>query len=346
MKISVISFTKNGQKLNEMICQEFNSRGMMALGYTYQKYVSGTGLRGFSVLKELMEQLFYESDGIIFIGACGIAVRAIAPFIKSKAEDPAVVVAGEDAKYVISLLSGHIGGANELSRQTAAIIGAEPVITTATDINNSFAVDNWAVKNNLIIKNHTMIKEISGAVLNQEKVGFYSDYPIEGNIPPELEAESKADIGICVFKDASQSPFTRTLNLIPRNLVLGIGCRKDTEAEIISSAVRDLCNNHKLEESRIFRICSIDIKKEEKGILFLSRLLKAEYMTFLADELKKVSGEFHSSEFVEKTVGVDNVCERSASLGSNHGKQLIPKTVYSGVTLAVYEKEFKVSFSE
>ncbi|WFR56100.1 cobalt-precorrin 5A hydrolase [Anaerocolumna sp. AGMB13025] len=344
MKISVISFTKNGQKLNETICQGFTARGRIAEGYTYQNYVSGTGLRGFSSLKELMEQIFYESHGIIFIGACGIAVRAIAPFIKSKAEDPGVAVAGEDAKYVISLLSGHLGGANELSRETASIIGAEPVITTATDINNSFAVDNWAVKNNLLINDLAMVKVISGTVLNQETVGFYSEYPIEGSIPPELDPQCKAEVGICVYKDASKRPFTRTLNLIPRNIVLGIGCRKDTEAEIISSAVQDLFSRHTLLKSRIFRICSIDIKKEEKGILLLSQLLQAEYMTFSVDELKRIQGQFHSSEFVEKTVGVDNVCERSASLGSNFGKQLIPKTLYSGVTLAVYEREYKVSF--
>lgn len=342
--ISIISFTKKGTELNERIGKELMDQGMAIEGYTAAKYVQDTGLHAFTGLQDLMEQLFYRSDGIIFIGACGIAVRAIAAFIKGKTEDPAVLVAGEDGKFVISLLSGHIGGANELTGHVAALIGAVPVITTATDINHTFAVDSWAVKNELWIEDISMIKDVSAALLNGDEVGFYSDYPIEGNLPEGLAVNTVTDIGICVSDSVSLKPFHKTLHLVPRNIVLGIGCRKDTEPEVIRNRVKDTFNRYELDQRRIGRICSIDVKKKEEGILELVEELGAEYITYTAEELRAVSGDFDSSEFVRKTVGVDNVCERSAALGSGSGRKLIPKTAFSGVTLAAYEREHRVIF--
>ncbi len=343
MKAAVISFTKKGGKLNEKICRGLKARGMTVKGYAAGRYAAGTDLQAFHSLNDLMGQLFGAVDGIIVIGACGIAVRAIAPFLKSKGEDPAVVVAGEDGKFVISLLSGHMGGANELSRCVAALIGAAPVITTATDINHKFAVDEWAVRNNLVIVDISMVKKISGAVLNNEKVGFYCEYPVKGNLPPELTKDTK-DIGICISSDMSLTPFLETLNLMPRNVVLGIGCKKGAAGAVLENMVKNTLRQFHLDERRVSRICSIDIKAEETGILELAEVLKAEYVTFTAEELKQVPGDFRGSEFVKKTVGVDNVCERSAVLGSGYGKERISKTAAHGVTLAAYETDYGVSF--
>ncbi len=346
MKVSVISFTKKGGALNERICFGLKACGVEAVGYTTPRYTNGTGLKEFTVLGELVEQLFEAVDGILFIGACGIAVRAIAPFIKSKAEDPAVIVAGEDSKYVISLLSGHIGGANELCRQAAAIIGAVPVITTATDLNNTFAVDTWAVENKLVITEFAMIKEISGAVLNGEKVGFRSEYTVKGTLPWELETGSETKVGICISDKAQTKPFQKTLNLLPKNITIGIGCRKGTEFEVIMDFIKEAFRRYELDTQRISRICSIDLKAEEEGILAAAKALQAEYITYPAEVLKKVPGEFAASDFVQQTVGVDNVCERSAALGSSYGSKRIPKVSGSGVTLSAYEMDFAVSFKQ
>ncbi len=343
MKAAVISFTKRGSELNKIICGGLKGRGGAVQGYASGKYADGKDLQAFCNLGGLMGELFGTSDAILVIGACGIAVRAIAPYLKGKSEDPAVAVAGEDGKYVISLLSGHLGGANDFSRQVAALIGAEPVITTATDVNHKFAVDDWAVKHDLILADISMIKEISGAVLNGEKVGFYSSYPVEGNLPPELSGDIQ-DAGICISPDIALKPFARTLNLMPRNIVLGIGCKKDVAGEVIINAVTDTLRRFKLDKRRICRICSVDIKAGEKGILKLAEVLKAEYLTFTAEELKQVPGDFNGSEFVKKTVGVDNVCERSAMLGSGCGRKLIPKTALEGVTLSACEMDYAVSF--
>ncbi|QHQ61250.1 cobalamin biosynthesis protein CbiG [Anaerocolumna sedimenticola] len=343
MRIGIISFTVKGGNLNIKICQGLQSGGMTAVGYGLVKHIQETELNPFHNLHELMNELFKSMDGIIVIGACGIAVRAIAPLIKSKGTDPAVIVIGEDGKYVISLLSGHIGGANELSRNIAGLIGAQPVITTATDINHKFAVDNWAVKNSLIITDLTFIKEISGTILDNNKVGLCSEYPIHGDIPCELTLKA-SDVGICIAGNTLVNPFPKTLHLLPRNIVLGIGCRKDTKITSIIDAVRNTFRKYNLDEKRICRICSIDLKAKEEGILKLSEYLQAEYSTFTAEELNNAPGDFNASEFVEKTVGVDNVCERSAFLGSSYGKMLIPKTADSGITLSAYEKDYAVTF--
>ncbi len=346
MKVSVISFTKKGGALNERICYELKSCGVEAAGYTTPRYSKGTGLKEFAVLGELVEQLFGAVDGILFIGACGIAVRAIAPFIKNKAEDPAVLAAGEDGKYVISLLSGHIGGANELCRQAAAIIGAVPGITTATDLNNTFAVDTWAVENKLVIAEPAMIKEISGAVLDGEKVGFISEYTVKGALPSELEDRRVTDIGICISDKASVNPFQKTLTLLPKNITIGIGCRKGTKTGVIMDFIKETFHRYELDIRRISRICSIDLKAEEEGILAAAKALQAEYITFPAEVLEKVPGEFAASDFVRQTVGVDNVCERSAALGSNYGSKRIPKVSGSGVPLSAYKMGFTVAFRQ
>ncbi|WMJ89533.1 cobalt-precorrin 5A hydrolase [Anaerocolumna sp. MB42-C2] len=343
MKVGIISFTVKGGYLNNKICRGLQSSGMEAEGYGLAKYIQSTEINPFQNLSELMNQLFRTMDGIIVIGACGIAVRAIAPYIKSKVTDPAVVVAGEDGKYVIALLSGHIGGANELSRKVAGLIGAQPVITTATDMNHKFAVDSWAVNNNLIITNMSLIKEISGAILNGNQVGFCSEYPIHGDKPFELTKKA-ADIGIYIAENTLFSPFPKTLHLIPRNIVLGIGCRKGTKIAPIMDVLKNTFRKYNLDEKRICSICSIDIKAEEEGILKLSEYLQVEYSTFSAEELKKAPGDFKTSQFVEKTVGVDNVCERSACLGSGYGKMLIPKTAAAGITLAAYVKDYSITF--
>lgn len=345
MKIAIISFTHKGGILNESICRDFKNQGISAQGYIPEKYAPGMKLQGFKGLSELVEYLFTSVDKILFIGACGIAVRAIAPFLKSKAEDPAVAVAGEDGRFVISLLSGHLGGANEFSRYVADMIEAVPVITTATDMNQIFAVDNWAVRNNLIVTDLSMIKVISGALLNGEKVGFLSEYPIKGKPPAGLSIRNTGKTGIFISEKPGQNPYNKTLTLLPCNLVLGIGCRKGTAFEIIIEFIKKTFDQYGVDIRRICRICSIEVKREEEGIQLTAKELQVDFATYTAEELKAVSGDFSGSEFVKQTVGVDNVCERSAALGSGYGRMRIPKTAGQGVTLSAYEADFEVDLT-
>lgn len=129
------------------------------------------------------QKQFGQADGLIYIGAAGIAVRAIAPYLKDKMTDPAVVVIDDQSRYAVSLLSGHVGGANALAEEAAQILGAVPVITTASDVRGLTAVDVWARRRGLLISDRILAKETAAALVNGEEVGFFSDYPLEDGVP-------------------------------------------------------------------------------------------------------------------------------------------------------------------
>lgn len=344
MNYGILSFTARGSKLNKEICSELKNQGHKAKGYAITKYADESGLLAFTKISSLLKEIFPVMDGIIFISACGIAVRGIAPFLRSKGRDPGIVVIDEGGNYAISLLSGHIGGGNELCKEVAKIVGAVPVITTATDINQVFSVDSFAKEKGLWIKDLNKIKSISSAILDGEKISIYSDYEITGKLPSELTYEA-LEKGICISHNESLAPFPVTINLMPRDLVLGIGCKKNTSIEAINCLLEEVCEKLNLNKYRIKKIASIDIKASEAGILELARVIKAEFVTFTAKELNNAQGNFTESAFVTQTVGVGNVCERSGALASEYGKMLIGKTTKDGVAIAIYQKDFRLTFT-
>ena len=179
---------------------------------------------------------FAGSDALIFVGAVGIAVRAIAPHCQSKASDPAVVVLDECGHFAVPILSGHLGGANNLARALAAVCGAVPVITTATDANGVFAVDEWAKHQNCAVLEPERIKLVSGALLAGREVHFTSDWPIAGTPPAGLTESADAPdfaLALCPAGDA--------LHLVPRIGVLGVGCKRGTSAETLAEAFAAFC---------------------------------------------------------------------------------------------------------
>ena len=287
-----------------------------------------------------MGTLFSENDALIFIGACGISVRAVAPFIKVKTTDPAVVVIDDQGKYAIPILSGHIGGANELARMLAKLIGAEAVITTATDIAGKFSADSWAVQNNCIISSMEMAKEVSAAILKKD-IPVCSEYNLPQPLPKGLKYGESGDIGIYIGLH-DRAPFEKTLRLIPRILTLGIGCRRGTEKNHLLSAVKSVFEGNGLDIRAVNRIASIDIKKDEEGLRSLAEELDAELIFYSAQELNAVEGDFAESDFVKNTVGTGNVCERSAM--HDGGKLVVKKHSVEGVTVAASEKEWRIVF--
>lgn len=306
------------------------------------------------------EQQFQNADAIVFIGACGIAVRSIAPFVKSKKTDPAVLVIDECGKFVISLLSGHLGGANELALICAGLLDAQPVVTTATDLHSCFAVDVFAKKNGCGIFHMKAAKEVSAALLAGERVGFYSDYPYDGHLPeglllcdkegnvcvgPEKVAKEKGpEIGIAVTIYKNVLPFPSTVQVVPKTAVLGIGCKKDSEAENILLAAEKCISNTGIYQEALFSVASVDLKKEEPGILALCKAWELPFETFPGEKLSEVPGEFTSSPFVRRITGVDNVCERSAVLASGHGHLIQKKTSGCGVTTAMAVGNRRIRF--
>lgn len=344
MDISIISFTQKGSLLNKKLSCNLNKFGYNCESFTTYKTAKELGL--FSLkngLKDWTEEHFHKKEAIIFIGAIGIAVRAIAPFVKSKTTDPAIVVIDELGKFTVPILSGHIGGANFLTEEISRILDSTPVITTATDINGKFSVDIFARKENLYICDMTMAKKISSEVLDNVDIGVVSDYKIEGNLPKGVKILENGEIGVCISVQ-DKSPFINTLNLIPKILTLGIGCRRDTSIDQIKNIVMKVLNENNISINAVKNVASIDLKKDEKGLIQFVEKYGLEFITYTSDELNALEGEFTESTFVKSVTGVSNVCERAAVLGSNNGKLIINKRAENGVTVAIAEEDWSVSF--
>lgn len=347
--LKIISFSQRGYELGCKLKRLFEEQGdSVRLAVKCREHPQAMGIS----LKEWCRDGFEKADGLIFIGACGIAVRIIAPFIRSKTEDPAVVVMDEGGSFAIALLSGHLGGANELAQEAAGMCGAQPVITTATDVNHKFAVDVFARKNQCYISDMRLAKEISAALLAGKEVGFASSFPIEGQLPQELKlcqveenTESGCpELGILVSPSFLAHPFVHTLTLVPKVVTVGIGCKRGKPKEDVENAVRKACNQLLVPSAAMANVASIDLKADEEGILGYCRERDLPFITYPKEELEKMPGEFTPSVFVEKTTGVNNVCERSALKASGQGTLILKKRVEHGVTVALAVKKWSVKF--
>lgn len=251
---------------------------------------------------------------------------------------------------MIPLLSGHVGGAVELAKEIAEKIDAQAVFTTATDVEQKFAVDVFAKSNGLVLTDRKKAKEISAVVLDGKKIGFYSVFPVEGKLPEELKLCETEELlrnypyGIRIAERSGERREEETiLDLLPKNLVLGIGCRKGISEEEIQSAVNEVKKILGFTEKEVSEIDSIDLKKEEAGLLSYAAKWKLPFYTFSAEELGKVKCVSSHSEFVRKVTGVDNVCERAAILAAGEdGRLLMPKQCMNRVTIAVAEKKVRI----
>ena len=288
MKIASIAFTENGAKIVKMLAHEMDVKG-----YVFEKYKTD-GLETFNNVSSLVRDIFKKYNAIVFVGACGIAVRSIAPYVKDKAKDPAVVVVDEKGNFVIPILSGHIGGANDLAEKIASLTSGVAVITTATDINKKFSVDTFAVRNNLHIGDTKLIKEISSRILNDKKVGLYTDYELK-NVPDCFEESN--EVGICISDD-DKKPFRTTLNLMPKNVVLGIGCRKGCET--VEESILAFLKVNGVSVYSLFAVATVDIKKNEKGIVEFCEKFDIPLLTFSAETLAAVEGGIYSVRICEK----------------------------------------------
>lgn len=301
-------------------------------------------------LKDCVEEWFgtkdKRADAIVFFCAAGIAVRTIAPFLRHKSLDPAVLVVDEQGKFCISLLSGHAGGANELTERIAGMLRALPVITTATDVEGKFAVDDFARRNGLVVTDWDMAKKVSVNILNGARVGICSDIPLANETPEGIcEGDLEKSVGILIsYRNILSFPFQRTLQLVPRTLALGIGCRKNTSEEKIRAAVDSCLTEENIRYESIFAAASIDLKMHEQGLIEWCNKMEIPFFTYTAEELRRVCGRFTDSAFVEQVTGVSNVCERSAILAAGNGELLVGKRIYDGVTVAVAVKKGSISF--
>ncbi len=376
MKTAVIAFTGAGMLLAEKIGSVLEHEGCETELYLKSRYAApakDSRIRPVSEkLASWAARVIPRMDAVVFVGASGIAVRTMAPFVKSKKTDPAVLVLDEAGNFCISLLSGHLGGANELCRLLAGALDACPVITTATDVNRRFAVDVFAKKNGMEISDMQLAKEVSARLLAGEEilveagVGFAGD--LETPLPrgliwkksgkparekdPAKEPEKAEEEG--AEQPGKNPPFydlrfllpgSGVLRLTPKNMVLGIGCRKGTDCAAIETAVRRVLKENDIPPYAAAMAASIDLKKDEPGLLTFCRNQNLPFVTYPAGELAGVPGQFTASSFVGSVTGVDNVCERSAVLASGGGRLAVKKYASDGVTVACAVKDWSVDFA-
>ncbi len=341
MKISIVAFTKQGGILAERI------KGV--LKQERIELCKRAGEEEKESLQSWAERQFQQKNAVVFIGACGIAVRTIAPFVRDKLTDSPVLVIDEAGEFVIPILSGHMGGANGMAVQIAEKIGAVPVITTATDIHQTFAVDMFAKKNRLTVFNREGIAVVSAKILEggRATIAIEGNPAVEKRLPRELELVSyppKEQTDIVISTENDKLP-EAMLQLKPKEYVLGIGCRRGKDFAEISLFIQERLEKLGITEEDVAYIASVDQKKEEEGILQWSDMYRVPFLTFSEKRLKMIPGAFHGSSFVEQTIGVDNVCERAAMAAcENGGTILLEKQAKHGMTLAAAKRIWNISW--
>ena len=287
----------------------------------------------FTDTRHMTEQLFTgprRASALLFFSSTGIAVRMTAPFIADKTTDPAVIVVNDTADYVIPLLSGHAGRANELAVSLAELLNAKPVITTASDHRNGMeAPDLWAARKGYTIHSRKDVKDVTAAMLSGKKAEI---------------VQSEEDVIWRVKDDVPDDkiavPQILTARMSPRKYIVGLGCRKGIAPDNLRFFAEEKLKDVGIRPEQVFKICSIDLKSEEAAVRDLARTWNRPFIVFSAHQLNDLSGSFSSSSFVEATTGTDNVCERSAVAGCApwEGKLLIRKTPGDGMTVAVAER--------
>ena len=351
MEIVILSFTDAGCQMACKVRENFIQSGYRVKVYTLTRFCRLYGFHAFPEDKKSWIGSLWGKKALFFIGAAGIAVRMIAPHVKDKFTDSPVLVMDEKGSYVIPLLSGHVGGAVELAKEIAEKINAQAVLTTATDVEQKFAVDVFAKSNGLVLTDRKKAKEISAVVLDGNKIGLYSVFPVEGKFPEELKLCETEEFlrnypyGIRIAGRRGERREEETiLDLPPKNLVLGIGCRKGISEEEIQSAVNEAKEILGFTEKEVIEIDSIDLKKEEAGILAFCEKHAIPFCTYTKEELMDLEGDFTASAFVKETTGVDCVCERSAILAGGGAELLLKKRAANGVTVALALKDWSVDF--
>lgn len=285
--------------------------------------------------QEVVEDSFRKNEDLIFISATGIAVRSIAPFLKNKEQDPAVLVIDDQGRFVISLCSGHLGGANDLARTIARKIGAIPVITTATDGRGYEGLDLYAKKMNFSYDSIHNLTPLTGAMVDDKKIFLYNPYKYQEPNYPNFtkKMDSKIDYSLAITDEDKLNLPGYSVYLRPKTLHLGLGCKKGADYQALKFLIEAVFKKLNLSLASIKDMASIDIKKDEEAFKKLSEDLNIDFFCFRPEELSLLEDRVQGSSFVKKTVGVSSVSATAAlKLG---GELIIEKEVYEGFTLSL-----------
>ncbi|MCL4367579.1 MAG: cobalamin biosynthesis protein [Actinobacteria bacterium] len=306
---------------------------------------------------ELMAELFGEYGSIVVFGSVGMTVRLIAPMVADKHTDPAVVAIDDGGRFAVSLLSGHLGGGNALAERVAALLGAQPVVTTASDTLNTLAVDLLGRELGWRIENVEAVTRVSAAVVNGEEVGLLQEagepnwWPDGRPLPSNLPHFSTMDELVAGHCRAALIITDRVLSdtgrlSVPfvvyraRSLVVGIGCNRGTSAEEIEEAVKTAFERNGLALASLRKLATVDVKRDEVGLSECAEKFGVPVEYFPAEALDGVVGAPNPSVVVQEWIGTRGVCEPAALLASGMGALLVPKTKTRNVTVAVARMRF------
>ena len=342
-KVALVSLTDRGldtirrigEGLPNTVIREF---------YIHEKVI-GHNKKSFCRLRDVVPRLWQEYSVLIFVMATGIVVRQIASLIEGKDRDPAVLVLDEEGKFVIPLLSGHLGGANAWAHQISDQIGALPVITTATDVRGLVAPDEYARRYGWKVEPVEHLPAVNRLLLEQRLLTVQTSYPLKPehykwvNDPHyrflSENEKDKANVIIDAFPDSSID--ADCLYLVPPILSVGVGCRRGVSMEVILERIKTAVEQLGASFKAISGIYSIDLKSDEIGLIEAAKNLRVPFQTFRADELQLVNlqEQLSRSNFVSEKIGVDGVCEAASLLGAKRGRLVLPKTKGQGVTVAI-----------
>jgi cobalt-precorrin 5A hydrolase len=354
-KVAAVAITRNGIGL------ALKLGGLLADTevYCYAKYsgeleeVPGERRIFAGSVRELLPNLFRRYEAVILFFSLGAAVRLIAPLLEDKKTDPAVIVIDEGGEHVISVLSGHLGGANRLTLQIAELLQSRPVITTASDVQGTFAADLLGREFGWRADSFAPMKSVSAAIVNGEPVAFLQesgerDWLPAGAVLPDhirlctdmLELLQVPRSAAIVVTDRLLKPEEaaalgeRTAVYRPRSLVLGLGCNRGTPAAELEAVVMETLAELGLSPLSVRNAATAAIKGDEAGLLALCGKYGWELSLYSPEQLNSVPLDC-PSEIVFKATGAYGVCEPAALLSSGSGKLLMTKKKSGNVTIAV-----------
>lgn len=343
MKIAIFSVTEGGKEMGMKLKSHLPKSQLYVLPKFFKEEENTLPIE--PDLKSLVGNLFSSTDYLVFIMATGIVVRSIAPYIVDKRQDPGVIVMDEKGQNVISLLSGHIGGANGLTLEIASKIGANPVITTASDVQKTMAVDTLAQRLDCSIINWQLTKEITAQIVNGGEIGIYSEISIAFPLPKSyhivksLKEISSKDYGIYISNREIEETGKNLLQLYPQNLVIGIGCRKNTPASVVFNGIEEALKRCNRSINAVKKLVTVDVKAKEQGLLEVAEGLGIPLEIIDRQEILEIEEDFEFSPFVKETIGVGSVSEPCAYLGSRGGTMLLKKQRNCGVTISIAEEK-------
>lgn len=344
MRVAIIAITRNGARIGALIQEGLPGSDL----FVSERYATGSAAPFSCGVKELTARLWREYDGFVFMMATGIVVRTIAPHLVSKDVDPAVVVVDDAGRFAVSLLSGHLGGANALARSCAALVGSTPVVTTATDANDLPSFDMLAKEHEWVIDDLAQVRYLNALLLEGERISVFDPTGVirgyfggRGNLAFYESVEEALECGAAgsvVVTDmvVPQRGGEKILVLRPQEKFLGIGCNKGTSAEEIEAVVRDNLGKLGISFKGIRCVATARAKRKEPGLLEFAAKMHLPLASFESAELNEVEIPSPPSDHALAAIGAKGVAEPAALLASG-GRIILPKVKSGNVTLAIAE---------